>query len=94
MGKGKTTCGMVEASSSVGGEWPLRWERTLGRLGDAVQSVGGDRFLAWSGRRFVVTKCRRAKGTKRVANPLGKVGYGGEGVFQLGAHSITLRHGL
>jgi len=58
------TCGTAEVSSLVGGEWPLRWERTFSRLGDAVQSVGGNHFSVRSGRRFVVTKYGHAKGAE------------------------------
>ena len=61
MGKGKMTCGTAEVLRPSWGEWTPRRGRTLGRLGEVGRPVGGERFLAWSGRRFVVTKYRRAK---------------------------------
>ena len=89
MGKGRMTCGTAGALRLFEGEWPLRQGRTLGRTGEVVQPYRADHFSVQSGRRFVVTKYRRAKGAKRVANPLGKGSYGSEGVFQLEAHPVT-----
>jgi len=62
--KGRMTCGTVEVACLVGREWLLRRGRMRGRLGEAVQSGGGNRFSVQSGRRFVVTKSRRAKGAE------------------------------
>ena len=66
MGKGRRTCDTAEVLRLDEGEWPLRQGGTLGRTGEVVWPYRGDRFLAWSGKRFVVTKYRRAKCAKCV----------------------------